>query len=244
MRIAICSAFPQELRHIIRNFGALRSSGKGPFPFFLAVCAPHELVIVEAGMGVHNAVAALRFTLDVFNPGAVLFLGFGGALYPHATAGDLVWASSVMDFSGGSVTALKIPDPAGLAEKLSKEITMHKGAVVTLARRMEKRKIAEILPPDLPYAVCDMETYPAARFCTERAVPFFAVRAVTDTADEEIPDVLFTVSDATGKYKLSRALRLICTRPGLIPDIVRLWRTSDTSSANLYLFARSFIDVL
>jgi adenosylhomocysteine nucleosidase len=109
---------------------------------------------------------------------------------------------------------------------------------------MEKRKIAEILPPDLPYAVCDMETYPAARFCTERAVPFFAVRAVTDTADEEIPDVLFTVSDATGKYKLSRALRLICTRPGLIPDIVRLWRTSDTSSANLYLFARSFIDVL
>jgi adenosylhomocysteine nucleosidase len=234
MRIAICSAFPQELRYIIRNFGATRSPQKDPYPIFHATCPPHELLIVQTGMGIHNAEAALNFTLKTFSPDTVLFVGFGGALYSSARAGDLVWASTVMDLSGGTLTAMEIPDPSGLAEKLSGKIRLDKGTVVTLPRRMEKKEIAAMLPADLPFAVCDMETYPAAKFSGEKGIPFFALRAVTDTLEEEIPTELFTVTDASGKYELSRALGIILSQPHLIPAAITLGRNSAIAARQLY----------
>jgi adenosylhomocysteine nucleosidase len=244
MRIAIFSAFPQELKYIIRNFGATRSPQKYPFPIFHATCPPHELLIVQTGMGAANAEAALHFALATFSPDAVLFAGFGGALYSAAKAGDLVWASSVIDLSRGTLTAMEIPDPGGLAEKLSRKITLYKGVVVTLSHRIKKKEITEILPPDLPYAVCDMETYPAAKFSVERGIPFFALRAVTDTLDEEIPPELFTVTDESGKYELSRALGIILSQPHLITAAITLGRNSTMAAKHLCACVKLLIETL
>jgi adenosylhomocysteine nucleosidase len=234
MRIAICSAFPQELKYIIRNFGATRSSQKSPFPLFHAACQPHDLVIVQTGMGIQNAETALHFISEAFSPDTVLFVGFGGALYSNARAGDLVWAASVMELSGSILTDMAIPDPNGLAEKLSGKIRMEKGTIVTLPRRMGKKEIAAMLPANLPFAVCDMETYPAARYCAERGIPFFALRAVTDALDEEIPPELFTVTDESGKYELSRALGMILSRPHLITAAITFGRNSTIAAKHLY----------
>jgi adenosylhomocysteine nucleosidase len=244
MRIAICSAFPQELKYIIRNFGAARSPENGPFTLFHAACPPHQLVIVQTGMGMGSAEAALNFTFEAFSPDTVLFVGFGGALYSAARAGDLVWGSSVMDLSGGTLTAIEIPDPGRLAEKLSGKTRMDKGTVVTLPRRMGKKEIAALLPADLPFAVCDMETYPAARYCAEREIPFFAIRAVTDTLDEEIPPELFSVTDESGKYELSRALGIILSQPHLISAAITLGRNSAIAARRLYACVKLLIEML
>ncbi len=244
MKIAICAAFPQELKYIIRNFSAARSPEKRPFPVFLASRSSHELVIVQTGMGAHNAQAALNFTLTAFSPETVFFIGFGGALYPAAAAGDLVWAQSVVDVSGGTVTALEIPDPAGTAEKLSGELDVRRGTVVTLPRRMEKKEVAGVLPPEIPYPVCDMETYHAAKLAEERGVQFFAVRSITDTAEEEIPPELFDVTDESGKYELSRAMGMILGRPHLIPAAITLGRNSAIAAKNLYECMKLLIEML
>jgi adenosylhomocysteine nucleosidase len=244
MRIAICSAFPQELKYIIRNFGATRSSQKDPFPIFHATCPPHELLMVQTGIGMHNAEAALNFTFETFSPETVLFVGFGGALYSPSRAGDMVWASTVMDLSGGTLTAMEIPDPGGLAEKLSGKIRIDKGTIVTLPHRMGKKEIAAMLPADLPFAVCDMETYPAAKFSVERGIPFFALRAVTDTLDEEIPTELFAVTDESGKYELSRALGIVLSQPHLISAAVTLGRNSTIAAKHLYACVKLLIEML
>jgi adenosylhomocysteine nucleosidase len=244
MRIAICSAFPQELKYIIRNFGATRSFQKSPFPLFHVACQPHELGIIETGMGIQNAEAALNFISDVFSPDTVLFVGFGGALYSGATAGDLVWASSVMELSGGTLTDMEIPDPHRLGEKLAGKIRMDKGTVVTLPHRMGKKEIAAMLPADLPFAVCDMETYPAAKFSVKRGIPFFALRAVTDTLDEEIPPELFTVTDESRKYELSRALGIILSRPNLLAAAITLGRNSTIAAKRLYACVNLLTEIL
>jgi adenosylhomocysteine nucleosidase len=244
MRIAICSAFPQELKYIIRNLGATRSPQEDPYPIFHATCQPHELVMVQTGIGMHNAQAALNFTLTAFSPDTVLFVGFGGALYSTAMAGDLVWASTVIGLSAGTLTAVDIPDPSGLAEKLSAKIRMDKGTVVTLPHRMGKKEIAAMLPENLPFAVCDMETYPAAKFSVERGIPFFALRAVTDTLEEEIPPELFAVTDDSGKYELSRALGIILSRPHLIPAAITLGRNSTMAAKHLYACVKLLIGIL
>jgi adenosylhomocysteine nucleosidase len=244
MRIAICAAFPQELKYIIRNFGAARHPQRGPGPVFVSTWPPHELLVVQTGMGSANAEAALQFIFESFDPDIVLFAGFGGALYSGAGIGDLVWATSVMNFPGGISTPLAIPDPTRIAEKLSARIRLLKGNMVTLPHRIEKKEITEILPPALPYAVCDMETYAAAKFSLGKDVPFFAIRAVTDTADEEIPPELFAVTDDFGKYELARALGTILSRPHLIPHVIRLGRNSETAAALLYTCVKLFVETL
>jgi adenosylhomocysteine nucleosidase len=149
-----------------------------------------------------------------------------------------------MDFPEGVSTPLAIPDPDGIAEKLSARIRLLKGSVITLSHRTEKSKITEILPPGLPYAVCDMETYSAAKFCLGKDVPFFALRAITDTLEEEIPPELFTVTDEFGKYELSRALGTILTRPHLVPHVIRLGRNSETAAALLYACVKLVVEML
>ncbi len=244
MKIVICAAFPHELKYIIRRLGASGSPDKGPFPLFHAACPPHELAIIQTGMGSQNAEAALTLLFKDLCPGVVFFVGFGGALYPSSKAGDMIWAQSVVDFSGGAATAVDIADPYGLAEKLSGNIDMKRGTVVTLSEWMGKKEIAAALPGDFPFAVCDMETYPAARYCTEREIPFFALRAVTDTFDEEIPPELFTVTDEAGKYELPRALSIILGQPHLIPDIIRLGRNSKIAAEKLYEGVKLLIEML
>jgi nucleoside phosphorylase len=76
-------------------------------------------------------------------------------------------------------------------------------------------------------ALCvDMESHHVARMCAERALPFIAVRAISDQANETLPAVMAGFVDQEGQTKMSAVLAaLIFGRVGL-GQLLRTGRAS------------------
>jgi nucleoside phosphorylase len=244
VRVAVFSAFPQELRHIIKNLGVTRILRKHPFTLFLTRYSSREIVVVQTGIGTHNAEAALNYVIKEHPPDLIVSAGFGGALYDGAEIGELVWASRVLLVDGDVTDTLDFREGREIFSALSRKITMREGSILTLARWMKKTEIKSILPEALSFPVCDMETFPLARTSLHKGLRFFAVRSITDRANEEIPPELLGVSDESGRYKLSRALALLLKKPHLIPSSVKLGRGSAIASKNLWRSVRAMIELL
>jgi adenosylhomocysteine nucleosidase len=244
MRIAVFSAFPQELRQIARYFGARKHSRKGPFAVSSALSSSHEILLVQSGIGPLNAETAVNYIFKAFNPNYVVSVGFGGALYDEAVTGELTWAPKVLSLKEKGIESFEIPDARAIAERLSGKILLQEKCVLTVDRWMKKSEIKKVFPGDASLLVCDMETFPLAKFSIQRGIPFFAIRSITDPADEEIPPELVAVCDVSGNYRLSCALRLLLRKPHLVPKIIKLGRNSYRASRNLALAVKSLIDVL
>ena len=245
MRLAIFGALPRELKYVIRDLGATKSSEGWPFPVHTVATGRHNITVVQTGMGMRRAVAALHAVLDKKRPGLVVSIGFCGALYEQAVAGDLVRASQFlfltptmdqkMSFSSLGTTGHgpDVPEIEQTMEKLSGTITMRKGAIITFERQMKKRVLAKQIPAGLEFPVCDMETFGIAGLSRERNIPFLAFRAVSDTLDVEVPPELVGVVDEKGEPRLGRLFSAVTTNPALVTDVLRLRRDSETAARNL-----------
>ena len=214
-----------------------------PFEIYFVEHPSHEILMVQAGMGFRSAETALRYVLKEYNPDFIASIGFGGALYRGAAAGDLIWPSKVFFISDKVEDTLELPDAGKISDRLSGKVIAHEGTVFTLQRWMKKSEIKGIIP-ELPLPVCDMETFPLAKLSVLQGLPFFAVRSITDTADEEIPHEFLTVSDKSGKYMLSRSLKLLLSKPKLIRKAARLGMTSRIAARNLSHAVRALVEIL
>lgn len=254
MRVAIFSAFPQEIKPIVKNLKAIKSKSR-PFSLFVAEYSSKEIILVQSGMGRRNAETALDYVLKEHNPDLVLSAGFGGALYDGAAAGDLIWAERVFLIpedvlkSGATLNrkdlcSQEIPNVREIVSRLSGRVSMREGCILTLEKYMKKSEIKKILPDDLCFTVCDMETFFLAKPSIQRGLPFISIRSITDRADEEIPFELFHVTDESGGYRLSRALSLLLRKPKLIRHSIKLGRNASIASKNLWLAVKSLIEVL
>ena len=254
MKIVLFAAFPQELKHLRKSFGSVKKSGECPFPLFIAKQHACEIIAVQTGMSTVNIETACRHIRGKYRPDVVLSVGFCGALYSEARIGDLVWASQCLHFSEGEtnppyghavITA--IPADAGrknFLEKLHGRIRIQEGSFVTLSAWMPKSRLMRAIPRDIPFPVCDRETFYLAKWSYQNRLPFFAVRSVTDRADEDIPQELFRVTDETGHYSFSRALGILIAKPSLIFDSVKLGRNAARASRRLCHAVNALLEIL
>ena len=244
MGLAIFSAFPHEIRPLVKNLRAARISKTLPFTLFLAPYASGEVIVVLTGMGTPNAEAALDYVIKEHSPTIILSSGFGGALYADAAIGELIWASRVLLVNDRVRDALDLPDRDHLYDRLSQKVTIQEGSIVTLERWMKKPEIKRALSKSLLFPVCDMETFPLAKATITRGLPFVAIRSITDRSHEEIPPELLCVADESGNYRLSRSLKVLIGNPSLIPRAIDLGRNSAIASKNLWRAVRALIEVL
>lgn len=243
MRLAIFSAFPHEIRPLIKNLNAVRIPKTLPFTLFLAPCASGEVIVVQTGIGTRNAEDSLNHVVKEHSPTIILSSGFAGALYDSAAIGELIWASRVILVNGGVRETLDLPDRDHVFRRLSQKITLREGSIITLERWMKKPEIKRALSGPLPFPVCDMETFPLAKASLKKGLPFVALRSITDRSHEEIPPELLGVSDESGHYRLSRALNVLLRNPSLIPSAISLGKNSAIASRNLWRAVKAFIEL-
>ncbi len=198
--------------------------------------------MIQTGIGLRNAEVAFEYVLQGNRPDFVLSIGFGGALYSSANIGDLIWPSRVLLINDGIAESIELPEARKKAGMISGKVTVHEGNILTLGRRTKKSEIGNELYRGLPFPVCDMETFPLAKMAAERGLPFFALRCITDRAEEEIPSALYNVTDKSGHYRLSLALTLLLRNPWLVPDCIKLGRNSQVASRNLWHAIRYLIE--
>ena len=152
-----------------------------------------EVVLVESGPGGHRAAKAAQAMIDAYRPRLMVSAGFAGGLDPRVQRQDLVVATSLTRppspsgrGAGGEGGELAL-DPAALVPWLDEVRNLHRGRLLTFDRVVRLREEKQQLGRQHDALAVDMETFAVAEVCRQRAVDFFAVRAISDAVDDELP---------------------------------------------------------
>ncbi len=72
----------------------------------------------------------------------------------------------------------------------------------------------------------DMESYGVAEAAQAAGLPFTALRVIADTWDESLPDIALHAMTPDGALKLGETLGRVLRRPGQIPALIHLGRST------------------
>jgi adenosylhomocysteine nucleosidase len=152
------------------------------------------------------------------NVDAVLNVGLCGALNDKLQVGDIVVGTAV-----NGVT-VNVPDVSGV---------FHAGAIASVDRvaqtAAEKRRLS-----DTGAIAVEMEAAALLERARRWGVPFYCVRAVSDTADEDFALDFNAARDREGRFQPVRIVAQALRRPLTgIPELLRLRRNAEKAAKAL-----------
>lgn len=173
--------------------------------------------LVVAGGG--NAESTTRKIEQLIADGATHLASFGiaGALDPSLGPGDLILADAVVLPDGMTVPT----DGAWLARARVKlpaaGIRSVAGRSTAIARREDKS--AAFLHSNA--AAIDMESHHVAAAAQRHGLPFLVLRAVADTASDELPEAALVGLDKEGRPAIGAVLLSLLGNPAQLPALIR-----------------------
>lgn len=211
-------ALPAEARAML---GRCRWTRQGEFHVTRAPgLGGADAVWVRSGLGAERAAAAAALLLEqgVTHLGVA---GVSGGLAPDMASGQLVLASEVMDETGRRWPADR-PLLADLAAGYGGGIRV--GPVLTaeapvLTAAAKARRYAS-----LQALAVDMESAAVAKAAAAAGRPFFALRAICDSASCTVPESLFDLVDEAGRPRFVRLAATLARHPALLADLWRMQR--------------------
>jgi adenosylhomocysteine nucleosidase len=186
-----------------------------------AALLPKGLRVVVSGGDPARLRTLLRDQPDGIS--AVLSFGIAGGLDPSLITGDLVVATRVRG-PGGAYAA----DPvwsAQLSRRCGARLGMVAGAAGVVGEPANKR----LLRAATGALVVDLETEAAAAFATARRLPFAALRAVADTAEEVLPRAAAVGLTPDGRPAAARVALALLRQPRELPALLVVARRSRTA---------------
>ena len=218
MRFGILAPMPSELRPVVKAFG-LRKGRSGGLDGHVGTVGGAEVVATTTGIGTELAAEAARRLLDRGEVDHVVVVGIAGGIGPSVTIGDLVIPSVVRGWPDRrGFTPASLGDLAPAGEIVSSDDYGY--------------------PPDALAAfiasgvvAVDMETVAVAVVCEERGVPWSAVRAISDRADDDTVDTdTLTLVNADGSPKVGAALHYMLRHPSRVPGLAKLARDATAAA--------------
>lgn len=183
--------------------------------------------------------AALEAARQLIAEGAQALLSFGvaGSLVAIAQPGHVVLADEVV-LPDGTRLPCAAQWHADLAARLSRlAVRLHRGPIAGSAIPVCSADAKHALRQHTGALAVDMESHAVAKAAAEAAVPFLALRAVADAADQSVPGFAMTGVDAAGHTRLMPVLVGLVRQPGALPDLLRLRRHFNAALAGLRLAA-------
>jgi adenosylhomocysteine nucleosidase len=176
-----------------------------------------KISVVTTGMGARNAARALAPLLEDDGPALVLTCGFAGALRPELAVGTVVFSEDA---------------GAGVGEHLVKlgaiPATFHCAARVATTAA-EKRLLRASSQAD----AVEMESGVIRRLCQERGIPSATVRAISDSADEDLPLNFNTVMNADDQIDFPKLIWRLVLSPSKLPGLLRLRQQTNRAALAL-----------
>jgi adenosylhomocysteine nucleosidase len=192
------------------------------------------VVMTATGDGPKRAASGAARFLERHRPAAVIGAGLAGALSPGLSVGDIVASRRVRFEVGDTAT----PDPRLLERALA--AGARPGTLVTVDRPVvsaaAKAALAATAAGGENALAVDMESAAWAREAAERGVPYIAVRAISDTADEELPAFLVDTVGPDGSIRRGEVARLALLQPSSWGTLLRMRRRLHECSGALGAF--------
>ena len=258
--LTIMAAMEQELAGLRRELRQPVADGAWPYPKqemrrnggYASHYAFPPVELRVLGVGKQSAQANFQSWLGSRggspaggSPDEVLFLGFAGAVDPALPAGELVlpvryYQERILSRPSGIESkeadlelekqAAEAAAQSGVRLTCSNSLTV--GRVV--ATPQEKRAIRS----QYPVGIVDMEDYWLAGAAAKAGIHFLAVRAVVDTASQELPPYVLRLAGHP-----ARAVGDVAIHPWQLPALLKLRNQMRLAQKNLTRFALSFLAV-
>ncbi len=191
-----------------------------------------EAEVVCAGA---SAARAADLSADLVAGGcrALLSFGIAGALAPDLDCGDLVVAHGLRDAEG-----IDYATNAAWRDQLVKAMAENalpyrEGAILGSARPLMQAADKAAAFAESGCLAVDMESAAMAAAAAQAQLPFLAVRAIADRAEDGLPALVEHAVKPDGRPDVGRALAGLLRRPGEIPATLRLARQSELALARL-----------
>jgi len=231
--IVLSFALPEESKGVVRHIAGATRSGPATLPVIVGTLAGRQVVVIHTGMGMDSAAGRVESLLDGHTPSLWIAAGFGGALSPDLKIGDIVAAGNFSD--------------PGLLAAIA-DITVfpaRTGSLVTVKEVIETAQAKKDLGRHTGAIVVDMETAAVHRLCTARGIPMLALRAVSDTACQDVPVPAAVWFDTQRQRPRPLALVLyLATHPGRIGPFARFVRGVKLAGASLATFLLAALPAL
>lgn len=175
-----------------------------------------RVMTLVTGVGRQRTEASVT-ALAARSPDAILMIGFCGGADPELVTGDLHVAGVFLSAERIEPIAA---DP-GLANRLEAWADGHETRVVygpsVTVGAVASSKVKSALHAATGAMTVNMEDYWAASTAANCGIPFASLRAVLDTAGDELPDYLGDAGDG-----IVNVLGGVVRHPGRVPGLVRL----------------------
>ncbi len=241
MNIGLIAAMPEECAPLLRRVRPYRKAGIGRFPGWRFTVGCHEIRLIRSGMGISHAAEATAALIAAHRPALLVSFGFGGAVKQGLATGDVVLATRLFRCEAGNLTHLDDPDRE-LTDQAREALANHgasltfqlrRGEFITTDRIENKRELSALLDPDMENPLLEMETAAVAQVAAAAQIPLIAVRAVSDSAAEELDFTIAEFTDGTMNISIPRVLMTLARKPRILPQLLRLSRNSRMAGENL-----------
>lgn len=187
---------------------------------------PREWLLLADGVGLR---AAQRACAEIPQPQSVTALfsvGYCGATQARWKAGDVLAASEVRRPSTGECFACQLP-------ALPRQDTLPSGILMTVERIIrfaaDKHRIGEE-----GVDAVEMEAAAVVRYAAQHGLPFAALKAVSDTVDEDMPVDFTQAQRPDGTFRMTSVLAQAMARPlASLPALRRLEKAARLCSQRL-----------
>jgi adenosylhomocysteine nucleosidase len=180
-----------------------------------------DAIIACAGMGVHRASLAVEAALALGPVSELVSVGWAGACNNWRTSGDVVRANIVVDARTGE---------RFFTEEKRQGIRGQEVVVTVASPASVKEK--ERLSLSYYASAVDMEAAAVARIARARELPFYAIKAISDGHDFELPDMSrFTTAD--GQFREGAFALHVAVRPQLWKLVLTLAKSSKLAAKHL-----------
>jgi adenosylhomocysteine nucleosidase len=213
-RTAIIAALPGELKPIIRLWPHSTRNG---VHFWAQRNEEDEWIAACAGAGQAAATRAFA-ALEAGGPIDLVFsIGWAGALTTELVPGSAHNVAGVIDTRTGE----RFRCDAGAGD-------LWLVTTPTVADEKEKLRLAATYKA----ALVDMEAAAIARLAAQRQIPFYAIKGVSDSLHDRLPD-LNRFLTPQGQFQTARFALFAAIRPIYWPSLIKMGENSKKASQNI-----------
>jgi adenosylhomocysteine/aminodeoxyfutalosine nucleosidase len=200
-KIAIMGAMPEEITPILKIVGEYKTTEYAGNVYYEATYKGSELVIAHSKIGKVFSTLTASSMIQYFGCSKLLFSGVAGGINPSLKIGDLIVASKLsqhdLDITafghpmgyvpGGSVFVEADRELIELSKEVAKELgkTVQEGIIATGDQFVHHERIKADILTNFNADALEMEGASVAVVCDALNVPFFILRAISDTADTD-----------------------------------------------------------
>lgn len=241
MKILVTFALENEFApwHAMRKF---RPGKWGEADVYRAEVGFAEVGVVLTGAGPKQAhlEAAKVLGSDPDSINLCVSSGLAGALKSDYQIGQVLAARSVRTESdltdpGSNPLESSAPLLSFAAECGMTVVEQFYSAVRVVGRSEEKRYLGEHSD------AVEMESFEVLLESAAYGIPAIAIRAISDTVDEDLPLDMNRIFTDEGQVSIPRVLGQVALHPASVPDLVRLGQNSKIAAESLARFLDKYI---